>query len=484
MIRVRLTKDDLKIILRDLGSILTAMGFVMLLPLIVVYIVGETRLMPGFLYPAIASIATGLIIRKAIKREEETKLKHAMINAGLVWLIVSLIGGIPFWYDGKDFLSSFFESMSGFTTTGMTLIQDVETVPRSILFWRSLTQWVGGVGVIMLFLVVSMQSRTTIARFYSAEARTDRIKPAISTTIIYIWRIYVFFTFIGIILYYIAGMPWFDAICHAFTSLATGGYSTQNASIGQYNNIGIEAVSILLMLLGGISFVVHYRIITGDRKELIRNQEVRAFLGIIAITTALITLNLAYDGASITKAFRYAIFQVVSIATTTGYTTTNMLQWPEFSKTVLMFLMVTGGCIGSTGGGFKVMRMLVLSKLAHQELIRTILPEKAVISLKVRGKILENEEILRLAGLFFLYIALLFISGLLFTLLGYTPFGAMSLAFSAQGNVGPVFVQTQDWFALPTEAKIILIAAMWIGRLEILPVLVLISSLLIISRRD
>ena len=484
MILVRISKEDLKVILRDLGSILFVVGYILLLPLAVACIYKEKSLYFAFIYPSMAAIWTGFFLKKLFRGAEETKLKHAMIDAGLAWLVVSLIGAFPYWHYGFSPLDSYFESMSGFTTTGMTTIQNVEVLPKSLLFWRALAQWIGGVGVIMLFLVVLLQSQLVVRRFYSAEARSERVTPAVSTTITYIWRIYFLFTAFGVTLYYLAGMNLFDAVAHTFTSLATGGFSTQNLSIRGYDSLAIEAVAVLLMLVGGISFVVHYRVLTEGRRELLKNLESRAFLAIIFIASLLVSLHLMYEGFSPLNAFRYGVFQAVAVMTTTGYTTADMFPWSDFIKIVLLFLMFTGGCSGSTAGGFKVLRVVIFLKDAYHEIIRTILPEKAVVHLKVGNRIMEREIILRLSGMFFLFIAFGVGGGIVFTLLGYDALAAMSLSFSALGNVGPVFLSPQDWFALSSLAKSILIFEMWIGRLEIFPALALISALLIAIRRE
>ncbi|MFQ6105590.1 MAG: TrkH family potassium uptake protein [Candidatus Hydrothermarchaeaceae archaeon] len=484
MIYVRLNIDDFKIIMRDLGAILFVFGYILLLPLGAAYAFGEVTYYFAFIYPAVVSIWIGLLFKKIFRSAGETMLKHAMINAGLAWLVISFIGSMPYVYYGINFLDSYFESMAGFTTTGMTLMQDVEAVPKCILFWRSITQWIGGVGVIMLFLVVLLNSRAVITRFYFAEARSDRIKPAISTTVKYIWKIYMFFTFAGILLYLTAGMPLFDSINHSLTILSTGGYSIKNMSIAAYNSVPIEMVTVLLMLIGGLSFVVHYKVLTGNKRELVTDPETRLYFAIFIIATVLIAVNLVGKGESIADAFRYSSFQVVAIGTTTGYSTAAINDFPNFAKSILLFLMFVGGCVGSTGGGFKMFRLLLLIKVGYNEVMKSILPERAVVNIKLRDKVLENDVVVRLTGFFFLYIFTVFVAVLALTLFGYTPLSAISMIFSAMGNVGPVLLSTQDWFSLVNETKIILIGVMWIGRLEIFPALALISSLLIVSRRE
>lgn len=485
MILLKLDREDLKVVLRDIGSILLVVGYIMLLPLIVAYLSGEEELYTAFLYPSFFAIWVGIVLRWSFRGAMETMLKHAMLTAGLAWLIVSLVGAFPYLHYGMSIVDSYFESISGFTTTGMTVISSIDNLPKSLLFWRAMTEWVGGVGVIMLFLVVLMQSRAVMARFYMAEARTDRIKPAVSTTVTYIWRIYLLLTFIGVLLYYVAGMGLFDAITHSFTALSTGGFSTHDASISYYNSIGIEAVSVLLMVTGGISFVVLYRVLTGDKKAPLRNPEVRAYFAMILIGSLAVSLNLISQRQyPVPEALRYGVFQTVSIITTTGFSTQELVKWPDFSKIILLLLMASGACIGSTGGGFKVLRILILLKHGYQEMMKNLLPGKAVVTLKVGDRPIESEDVFRMSGLFFLFISFLLGGGMVFSLLGYDALGAMSLSFSALSNVGPVFLPAQQWFTLPEIAKIVLIIEMWAGRLEVFPALALIISFFsVLSRK-
>lgn len=476
---LKLDMEDLRVVLRDLGSILLVIGYTLLLPLGVAYFYGEETLYPAFLYPSFIAMWLGIFLRWSFRGAMETLLRHAMLTAGIAWLLVSLIGAFPFMYSGISPLDSFFESMSGFTTTGMTLITEIDSMPKSLLFWRSMTQWIGGVGVIMLFLVVLVHSRIVIARFYLAEARKDRIRPAMSTTVSYIWRIYVSFTFLGIALYYIAGVGLFDSVTHTFSALSTGGLSTHTASIAYFGSIWVEAVTVLLMLMGGMSFVAHYRILTGKKSELLRNPEVKAYFVIVFLGSLLVSLNLiTHHQYSPMQAFRYGIFQTVAVITTTGYSTKEIAQWPEFSKILFLFLMVSGANLGSTGGGFKVMRIVILIKHGYHEMIKNLLPGRAVVTLKLGDRTIEQEDVSRVTGLFFLFVTLLFGCGLIFSLLGYDALSAISLSASALSNVGPTFLPPQEWFAIPDPVKVVLIIEMWAGRLEIFPALALLVSLL------
>jgi trk system potassium uptake protein TrkH len=449
----------------------------------VALVYGEENMYFAFLYPSAIAIWLGYLLKRLFAKAEETKTRHAVIVAGLAWLVVSLIGMFPFKYYGVGFLDSYFETMSGFTTSGLTLFRDVEVLPKSLLFWRAFIQWIGGVGVITLFLAVLIQRGTVAARFYAAEASGERISPSITRTIGYIWKTYIVYTILGIILYHMVGMTLFDAASHTFTALATAGFSTKNASIGAYNSLPIEAVSLLLMFLGGTSFLILYRVLRGEQTKFWENPELRAYVGFISVATLFISINLVSNGYQGTEAVRRAIFHSVSAITTTGFSTSDLAAWPDFSKAILLFLMISGGSMGSTAGGMKILRSIILLKLSWHEIVRALIPERAVLAFKVRDKVLEHEEVLRVASFFFLYTSFVFTSGLIITTFGYDFLGAMFTVSSAQGNVGLLSVPTSVWYSTPVPAKVILILNMWIGRLEIFPALALLGSIVESLRR-
>ncbi|MEE9594172.1 MAG: TrkH family potassium uptake protein [Candidatus Hydrothermarchaeales archaeon] len=483
MIHIRFSKEDAKVVLRDLGAIVFIIGYTLLVPLLVALVYGEANMYRAFLYPSAFAIWIGFLLKRTLANTEETRGKHAVVLAGLAWLVVSLIGSYPFQSYGVGFLDSYFETMSGFTTSGLTLFQDVEVLPKSLLFWRAFIQWIGGVGVITLFLAVIIHRGTVAARFYAAEASGERISPSITRTVSIIWKVYIVYTILGIGLYYIVGMSLFDAAAHTFTALATAGFSTQNASIGSYNSLPIEIVSVILMFLGGTSFLILYRILKGEKTKFWENPELRAYVGFISLTTLLISGNLILNGHGGIDSVRRAAFHSLSAITTTGFSTTNLADWPDFSRAILLFLMISGGSMGSTAGGLKILRTLILVRLSYHEIVRALVPSRAVLTFKVRDKVLENTEVLHVASFFFLYTAFVFTSGLVLTTMGYDFFGALFTVSSAQGNVGLVAVPSAVWFSTPAPAKIILIVNMWIGRLEIFPALALLGTIFESLRR-
>jgi len=484
MIHIRFYREDLKVVLRDLGAIIFIIGYTLLIPLLVAIYYKEEHMYFAFLYPSAIAIWLGFILKRVFVKAEETKAKHAVVLAGSAWLVVSLIGSIPFQAYGVGFLDSYFETMSGFTTSGLTLFEDVEVLPKSLLFWRAFIQWIGGVGVITLFLAVIIQRGHVASRFYSAEAGGERISPSIAKTVNQIWKVYIIYTLLGIGLYFLAGLSLFDAAAHTFTALATAGFSTKNASIGAYNSFPVEAVSLVLMFLGGTSFLILYRLLKGEKTKFWANPELRAYVGFISITTVLISGNLILNDHGGLDSVRRAVFHSLSAITTTGFSTTPLEDWPDFSRAILLFLMISGGSMGSTAGGLKILRTLILVKLSYHEILRALVPNRAVLSFKVRGKVLESEEVLHVASFFFLYTAFLFTSALIITTMGYDFFEALFTVASAQGNVGLVAVPSEVWFSTPDPAKIILIVNMWIGRLEIFPALAMLGTILESLRRS
>jgi trk system potassium uptake protein TrkH len=333
---------------------------------------------------------------------------------------------------GMSFLDSFFEAVSGWTTTGLTMIVDVEVMPRSLLFWRSFTQWLGGVGIIVLLLAV----RASL-RLYQAEARKERIKPRLISTARLIWWIYIVYTLVGVFLFFIAGMSGFDAVNHSMVALATGGFSVKNASLAAYESFEIEMVGMFLMLLGGINFFVHYKFLTGDKKFLYKDLQLRGVILVITISTLLIGLT--------QLGLRPALFQSVSALT------------------------------GSTSGALKMIRIIIIVKLIYWWIKQTLLPEHAIISRRLGGEELDPEVIHEATVFSLLYFVLLGGGALSLMYLGFDGVDSLFEIASAQGNVGLSSGITGP--GLSPFGKLVLIFNMWVGRLEIVPVLVLAQSL-------
>ncbi len=452
------------------------LGLILLVPAMVGVYYGENIVaLKSFMVPSVTLALLGYVASRRWPLAEEISVPQALIFSALSWLLVAGIGALPFTLGGVlGPLDSYFEAMSGFTATGMTLIPKLENLPRSILFWRALTQWLGGGGVVLFFILLIAPKGVGVWRLYVAEAREERLTVKAWDTVRDIWLIYVAYTALCALLLVMVGLSSFDAICHAFTALATGGFSTRSLNIEAFHSSAVEAVLAVFMVIGAINFHVHLMVLRGRVKEALSNIELRAMLAILAASTIMVTLDLVFNGhLPLAKALRLAYFQVASISTTTGYTSFDVNLLPEASKWILMCLMLVGGCLCSTAGGVKVARAVILAKLVRLETLKTLLPREAVTSLKVGGRVIEKEDLLRIACFFALYLAIAAAAALILTHQNLSFTSALSAALSAEGGVGPAFI---DLLKLDAASKLTLIACMWMGRLELTPVLSLLTT--------
>ncbi|MFC1479391.1 TrkH family potassium uptake protein [Planctomycetota bacterium] len=488
-------------VLHFIGSLFIILGFLLLFPLALVFIYAEftTGLdtIFAFLVPIASSFTLGFLLKISFKKHNLNSLQ-AMIVCSLAWLCFSGIGAIPF-VIGIDstFLDGFFETMSGFTTTGITMFTGLDSMPKSILFWRSLTQWIGGLGILTFFLALTLHGASA-HRLFSAESHKidmPRPVPGMLNTVKILWTIYGSFTLFIIILLSIAGMPVFDSICHSFTALSTGGFSPHDASISYYKLEGfaayriIEYILILGMIMGGMNFLIHYRIIKGKWLSLVDNTEMRYWWTLIALFTIIILAEIWMASgftnqgpaptslfAQIEMQFRKVLFQVISILTTTGFATQDIGSafFGHAARQLFLIMMVIGGCIGSTGGGIKVLRIAILFRIIKNQVQRFVLPSRSVSTILIDGKPLDQNEALRISGLFFAWIVLLVAGGTITALFSnldsYSSFSGM---FSALGNIGPSYISVKEMGALSPIIKIVYILGMLAGRLEIIPLLIL-----------
>jgi trk system potassium uptake protein TrkH len=462
----------------------------MLIPLVPVFIYREFALFKVFFIPSMLSLATGLLLRRFVQPGTARYLQSLLV-CGMAWVVLSVFASVPFWLGTHmSFLDAYFETVSGFTTTGITLFTHIESLQKSILFWRGFIQWLGGLGILTLFLAITIGSDNTYFRLFSAESHkieASRPSPSIYKTVVILWGIYAMFTLLEVLVLHILGVGLFDAVCHSFTTLSTGGFSTFDASIDHFHKTGyanyraIEYVMTFFMFLGGVNFLLHYKVLTGNFGDVRRNPEFRWFVTIILVTTLVIMVD-HYRRSSGSSAipleavFRNSIFTVVSLLTTTGYGTTD-INTPFFSamsKQVFLVLMLIGGCVGSTGGGIKVFRVMILLKAFTLQIIKARLPRKAVTGIVIDNTIIPAKEFKRLTGLFSGWLLLILIGGLVtafFTNLG--SFESISGMFSAVGNIGPCYITVQQMSELPAMVKLTYIFGMLAGRLEILPVLLI-----------
>ncbi len=469
-------------LLNLLGYLNLILAGTMTFPLLVDWLYDEP-MGEAFLLSMASTAAAGFLLILLFKRAPRRDLTHrdgfAIVAFG--WLSAAFFGALPYLFSGSlPFLAdAFFESASGFTTTGATVLADVERQYHAVLFWRSFTQWLGGMGIVLLSLAVLPYLGVGGMQLYKAEVpgpTYDKLRPRISETARILWQVYVFLSVLEILILFLGGMNLFDAFCHTFTTMATGGFSTKNGSIQQFANPFLEYVIIFFMILAGANFALHYEFLRGNFKSLWENEEFRLYLLILLSATFLITLNLHRDRLlDFSNAVRLALFQATSIMTTTGYTSADYETWPFFSQYLLLLLMFVGGCAGSTGGAIKCVRVLVLIKQGRKELSRLIHP-RAVIPVKMAGKAIPPETLQGIWGLFFLYLCIFGAASLLLALMGQDLLTAVSAVAATLGNVGPglgTIGPSENYAHLPMAAKWILSACMLLGRLEIYTLMVL-----------
>ncbi|MDI6644730.1 MAG: TrkH family potassium uptake protein [Methanobacteriaceae archaeon] len=465
-----LNRTDIRVISEHLGIIFQGVGVAVLIPLIAALIYNDADSV-AFIVPGAFSILVGTLLRKILAGKGQIKLKHGMIVAGLAWLWAALIGSFVLMLAVNiDFLNAYFESMSAWTGSGLTIFSNVEILPRSILFLRSLEQWIGGLGVVIVVIGILIRPGTAAARLYKAEARDERIKPNIVNTVKTIWWIYLFYTVLGIILYILAGMPLFDAINNTLTNLSTGGMSINNNNIGAYNNNLIYVITMVLMIIGGTSFLVHYKALKGRLIDVLKDIQFQAMIIILTLFSILMILNTNLGTMN-------SVFNVISALTCTGSSiqpTDIMIAWPAYSKVIIIGAMMIGCAAGSTTGAIKIIRIVTILKGIYWELIRILSPVGTVIPRKISGKSVSDVEIREAGSYVFLYLIFIFISWTILVSQGYDGLNSLFEVFSAQGNVGlSMGIVSAN---MPDIAQIALIGNMWIGRLEIIPVLVLLKS--------
>ncbi|KJS87561.1 MAG: potassium transporter [Peptococcaceae bacterium BICA1-8] len=473
---------NLKVVFSTLGIILMIIGISMLIPLAWSLYYGSHDLL-AFVISSIITFIVGLLLFKGIKNPGEIRYKEGFAIVSLSWVLASIFGALPYLISGtfSNIADAIFETMSGFTTTGASVLTDVEVLPYGILFWRSLTHWLGGMGIVVLFVAVLSSIGVGGMQMFRAESPgpvAERIKPRISETAKILWLTYVIFTIIEIILLWIFGMNLFDAMCHTFGTVATGGFSTKNLSIGYYNSI-IQWIIIIFMFLSGANFALYYSLLHNKTPKVFwKSAEFRLYSYIILSSITIITIILATNAyMPLDKALTAAAFQVVSIITTTGYATYDFDQWPLLTKSILFTLMFIGGCAGSTGGAIKVGRILILLKQTALELKRAIHP-RMIIQLKIREKVIPENIVINILQFFFIYMMLFMLSSIIMTGFGLDILSAMTSVAATLGNVGPglgLVGPTQNYNFVPSLGKFYLSFLMLLGRLELYTVLVIFS---------
>jgi trk system potassium uptake protein TrkH len=464
-----------------LSMITVAIGAGILTSAGVAFIYGGDDLQALLVSAAIAIVPGGAVYLATRSREHRTiGVREGFFVVGVGWLVIMVFGAVPYMVYGMfGPVDALFESMSGFTTTGASVLVDFNQ-PRGIMFWRSLSQWYGGMGIIVLFLAVLPPLGGGAVRLFAAEAPgpiTERLTPRIRDTARSLWLIYLALSGLEMIALLVVGMPLYDAVVHTFATMATGGFSPQGESIAAYDNAAIEAVITVFMGMAGVSFGLYFAALRGSLRRLYRDPELRLYLGILLVSTAAVAVSLMVAGPhdSWTRALRDGAFQVVSIQTTTGFISADYEPWNSFAKTLLLLLMFVGGCAGSTAGGIKVVRLLVLAKNARYEVRRELHPQ-AVLPVKVSGRVIPEAVRNSVLGFFFLYVSVFVVATLLLSASNVSILTAASAVAATLNNIGPgleLVGATKNFAPIADYGKVVLIGAMVLGRLELMAILVL-----------
>jgi trk system potassium uptake protein TrkH len=463
--RVRLT-------LHIIGSFLKYFALAYIIPLCVAIYYGEKWHI--YLYALLLTLGIGLILEFRFKTGRVIDRIDGFAIVAFTWLLIPLFGTLPYIFLGLGFLDAFFEAMSGFTTTGATILNVVEELPKSALLWRSLTQWLGGMGVILLFISILPRLAVGGSQLFDREfpgPLPERLRPRFRTTARLLWTVYVGFTVAQIaLLHFLARIPLFDSVCISFSTIPTGGFTPTTASIGAYANPLAEYIIMAFMFLAGMSFIIHYQFLRGKWKAL-KGEEFRLYLIILA---AAILLLIGSQGLS---SYREGMFQAISIMTTTGFVTCDFGSWHSGARIVLLALMFIGACGGSTGGAIKVVRFLTMIKHKRVMMRKAISP-KAVIPMKLNQKPLSEGVIRDIISFLFLYILVAIFASLVLCFQGLNLETSISAVAATLGNVGPGLGgvgPASNYAWLPGTAKVILIICMWLGRLELFTVLMIFS---------
>lgn len=472
---------NLLLTLRILGALLLFLAGTLLTPLPFSFYYAD-GVWSAFILSAIICLLVGSLLFFFCHSPKELSLREGFAVVTFGWTVFAVFGALPYLISGAipAPIDAIFETMSGFTTTGSTILIDIEGLPQSLLFWRSLTHWLGGMGIIVLSLAILPMLGVGGMQLFKAEVpgpTADRLKPRIQDTAKMLWGVYFLLTVVETLMLMFGGMSFFDALCHSFATLATGGFSTKNTSVAAFDSSYIDSVITLFMILAGVNFALHFQILRGRAGDFFRSEELRVYLGIILVSTLVVMI---FNWSSSTylhfgENLRFSIFQVSSIMTTTGFGTADFELWPVVAQYVLVLLMFIGGCAGSTGGGMKVARILLLFKHAQVQVFRLIHP-RAIRLVKLGNRPVDKEVLQAILGFFALFVGVFVVGSLLVAATGMDLVSAGSAVIACLANIGPGLgsVGPTDHFAyVPVFGKTVLIVCMLMGRLELFTVLVL-----------
>lgn len=466
-----------KMVLHIISKILLVEAILML-PSVVVGLIYRERATMAFIAPIIVLAVLGLTLGIKKPKNREIYARDGFFIVACAWVLMSLFGALPFYISGyfKNYIDCFFEVVSGFTTTGASILSDVEALPNCLLFWRSFTHWVGGMGVlvfVMAILPLSDDRSLYLMRAESPGPIVGKLVPKMKDTAKILYGIYIAMTALCVLFLLFGGMPLFDSLCHAFGTAGTGGFGIKNAGVAYYNSAYIEMVLAIFMLIFGINFNLFYLILLGHVKEAFKSEELRWYFSIIGISTLAITLNImkTFKGQS----FRYAFFQVASIITTTGFATTDFNYFPELSKSILVLLMFIGACAGSTGGGFKISRLIIILKSFKKEMKKLFHPNSVTV-IKLENKPIDSSISHSTVNYFMMYIVIMIGSVIAISVDNFDFTTNSTAVISCFNNIGPglnVVGPMGNYGGYSVFSKLVLSFGMLFGRLEILPMLVL-----------
>ena len=465
-----------------LGNIMQAKGALMSFSVLLALYQAEWNELKVFLLTIALLLGLGTLAKRSAPKDKKIYGREGFVVVALSWIVMSFFGALPFWLSGAidGFINCWFETVSGFTTTGATVLSEIESLPKSILFWRSFTHWIGGMGILVFVLAIVPLGDERSMHLMRAEAPgpvVSKLVPKIKSTAKILYGIYIALTILEGLLLFIGGMPLFDSINHALSTAGTGGFSIKNSSIAAYDNAYFEYVITIFMLLFSINFNLFYLLLVRDFKAVLKNEELRYYLIIVGLSTLMITMNILHLYPTAESAFRHAFFQVATITSTTGFFTANYEQWPELSKTILVVLTMLGACGGSTGGGIKVSRFIILLKLTLRE-IRHIVHPRSVNIIRLEGQRISEETIQGTTGYFITYVLLLFGSLILVSFDNYDFTTSITAVITTLGNVGPglsLVGPVENFGLFSGFAKLVLSMDMLFGRLEIFPMIMLFS---------
>ncbi|MFW5998298.1 MAG: TrkH family potassium uptake protein [Halanaerobiaceae bacterium] len=467
-------------VLHILGNLLLLVAFSMIFPFLIGIYYQEFDALIFIITSGITAIS-GLLLKKFKYSQSDLQYKEGFMVVTLGWILVSLYGGIPFLladiFDNP--VDALFESMSGFTTTGATVIMSLESLSHTILFWRSLTHWLGGMGIIVMTIAVLPQLAGNM-NLFKAEVPGpvhNRIKPRIKETAKTLWWLYIILTLLEVILLWLQNVPLFEALIHSFGTISSGGFSSRALSVKSYNSILVDFIVTIFMFLAGTNFNLIYKSLQGKLSSLFYDEEFRMYLCLLTTAILLISLNLYINNyESIIQSFRYASFQVVSISSTTGFATVDYDTWSPFCRWILLILMFIGGSSGSTAGGIKIIRIKLLFKKGLQELYRLLHP-RSVKKVKINKQVVSETVSTSILGFFFLYIIVFVSVTLVLTYFGIDILSSISAVAATLGNIGPglgIVGPLKTYLSFPESAKLLLVLCMLMGRLEIYTILVFI----------